>query len=197
MRCLAPREIMLDPGKLRGRINNGGGLDDRSTARELARVARKISALDQERRQMIDRYAADQMTGEEYISGNRVLHEKLERLVREKAKLAAALRSPQREDFVDASIRQFCATANARLQASADFDAKRQFLVDHVERVIYNRYRVTIAGSAPVQSASGETKLPFRIEGKIDIAAIRSAASRKAALEVMRALESVSQVGRV
>ena len=72
-------------------------LDDRSTARKLARVAEKIGALDQERRQMIDRYAVDQMTGEEYISGNRALDEKLERLVREKAKLAAALRSPQHE----------------------------------------------------------------------------------------------------
>jgi hypothetical protein len=186
------REIMLDPGKLRGCINSGGELDDRSTARELARVARKISTLDQERRQMIDRYAADQMTGEEYITANRALDEKLERLVREKAKLAAALRSPQHEDFVEASIRQFSATANARLQASADFDTKRQFLVDHVERVIYNRYNVTIVGSVPVQSSSGETKLLFRIEGKIDIAAIRSAASRKAALEAMRLLASAS-----
>jgi hypothetical protein len=126
---------------------------------------------------MIGRYAADQMTGEEYIATNRALDKILQRLVREKAKLAAALRSPQHEDFVDASIRQFSATANARLQASADFDAKRQFLVDHVERVIYNRYNVTIAGCVPLQSASGETKLPFRIEGKIDIAAVRSAAS--------------------
>jgi hypothetical protein len=184
------REIMLDPGKLRGCINNGGGLDDRSTARELAKVARKISTVDQDRRQLMDRYATDQMTGEEYISGNRALDGKLERLVREKAKLAAALRSPQHEDFVDASIRQFSATANARLQASSDFDAKRQFLVDHVERVIYNRYNVTIVGSVPVQSASGETKLPLRIEGTIDIVAIRSAASRKAALEAMRTLQA-------
>jgi hypothetical protein len=144
---------------------------------------------------MIDRYASDQMTGEEYISGNRALDEKLERFAREKAKLAAALRSPQHEDFLDASIRQFSATANARLQACADFDAKRQFLIDHVERVIYNRYNVTVTGFVPVQSSSGETKLQFRIEGKIDIAAIRSAASRKAALETMRALHSVSQVG--
>jgi aminopeptidase N len=182
------REIMLDPGKLRGCINNGGGLDDRRTARALAKVARKISTLDQDRRQLINRYAADLMTGEQYISGNRALDEKLERLVREKAKLAAALQSPQHEDFVDANVWQFCASANARLQASADFDAKQQFLVDHVERVIYNRYNVTIVGSAPVQSASGETKLQFRIEGKIDIAAIRSAASRKAALEAMRTM---------
>ena len=62
---------------------------------------------------------------------------------------------------------------------------------------LYNRYNVTIVGSVPVQSASGETKLPSRIEGKIDIAAIRSAASRKAALEAMRSIASVSDKSSV
>ena len=66
------RETMIDPGKLRGCLESGG-TDDRTTARELARVAKKMSALDEERRQMIDRYAADQMTGEEYIAANRAL----------------------------------------------------------------------------------------------------------------------------
>jgi hypothetical protein len=84
------------------------------------------------------------------------------------------LQSLQHEDFVDASIRQFCATARARFEACADFDAKRQFLLSHVERVIYNRYKVVIVGSVPVQSASGETKLQFRIEGEIDAKAVRS-----------------------
>jgi hypothetical protein len=88
------REIVLDPAKLRGCIEGSAKLDDRSTARELARVAARIGQLDKERRQLIDHYATDQMTGEEYISANRALDEKLERLAREKAKLAAALRSP-------------------------------------------------------------------------------------------------------
>jgi hypothetical protein len=93
---------------------------------------------------------------------------------------------------VDASVRQFCATAKARLQACSDFDANRQFLVDHVERVIYNRYDVTMVGSIPVRTESGETKLPFRIGGKIDIAAIRSNSSRRAALAAMRSTAAVS-----
>jgi hypothetical protein len=168
------RETMLDPGKLRGCVEHGAGPDDRSTARNLASVAGKIATLDQERRQLIDQYAADQMTGDEYIAGNRALDEKLERLVRAKAKLAMALRPTHHEDFVDASIRQFCATAKARLQACSDFDANRQFLVDHIERVTYNRYHVTIAGSVPVRTESRESKLPFRIEGKVNIAAIRT-----------------------
>ena len=116
--------------------------------------------------------------GEAYITANRALDRDLERLTREKAELSAALQSPQHEDFVEASIRQFCASARARLQACADFDAKRQFLVGHVERVIYNRYQVTIAGSVPVQSASEGTKLPFRIEGEVDRKAVRSGRER-------------------
>jgi site-specific DNA recombinase len=168
------REIMLDPGKLRGCIETGGRLDDRSIARELARVAGEIRALEEERRRLIDRYAAEQMAGEAYIAANRALDRDLERFAREKAELVAALQSPQHEDFVDASIRHFCASARARFQACADFDAKREFLVRHVERVIYNRYKVTIAGSVLVQAASGGTKLQFQIKGEIDRKAVRS-----------------------
>ena len=75
---------------------------------------------------------------------------------------------------MDASTRQLCASARARFQACADFEAKREFLLGHVERVIYNRYKVTIVGSVPVQSASGDTKLQFRIEGEIDPKGVRS-----------------------
>jgi site-specific DNA recombinase len=167
------RETMLDPAKLRGCVHTGGRSDDRSIARELARVAGEISALDEERRWLINKYAAEHMAGEAYIAGNRALDRDLERLTSEKGELVAASRSSLHEDFVDASVRQFCASARACLQECDNFDAKRQFVVDHVERVIYNRYKVTIAGSVPVQSPAGDTKLPFRIEGEIDQKAVR------------------------
>ena len=80
-------------------------------------MTREIRALEEERRRIIGRYAAEEMAGEAYITANRALDRDLERLTREKAELVAALRSPLHEDFVDASIRQFCASANARFQA--------------------------------------------------------------------------------
>ena len=132
------------------------------------------------------------MTGDEYIAANRALDERLERLVRAKAKLVTALRPTHHEDFVDASVRQFCATAKARLQACSDFDANRHFLVDHIQRVIYKRYNITIVGTIPVRTESAESKLSFRIEGRTDIAAIRSNSCRNAALSAMRANASVS-----
>jgi hypothetical protein len=52
------RETMVDPGKLRGCVQSGAGMDDTNTARQLTRVAGRIGALNHERRELISRYAA-------------------------------------------------------------------------------------------------------------------------------------------
>jgi len=179
-------ETMTDPGKLRGCMTERK-TDSAGTTKALHRIAKKIGALDDERRQLNYQYAADQMSGNDFIAASRCLDAQLERLVLEKAKLAAALRSPEHEDFVDASVRQFCANAKARLQACIDDDDRRTFLVHHVECVIYDHYNVTVIGSVPVQTTSGNSKLPFSIEGTINIKKIRSEALRKAALKQWQA----------
>jgi hypothetical protein len=161
----------------------GDGADDRSTARELSLIARKISALDHERRRLIDRYAADHLAGGDYIQANRALDCELERLIREKARLAGALRSPNHEDFVDASVRQFCATAKARWYECTNDEMRRQFLLDFIERVIFDHYKVTIVGSVPLASGSGASSIPFRIKGEINHVAVRKGLFAKAALE--------------
>lgn len=102
------------------------------------------------------------------------------RLKREKAKLADAVRNAGREDMLDASIRQFCTSARARFEACADLDAKRQFLRDHVEKMVFDRGKITITGSVPIRGAAPtQAKLPFRIEGEVNRAVVRSRASRK------------------
>ena len=54
-----------------------------------------------------------------------------------------------------------------------------QFLVDHVERVIHGRGKVTVLGSVQVRSPSGETRLQFRLKGEIDRAAVRINGQRR------------------
>jgi DNA invertase Pin-like site-specific DNA recombinase len=184
-------ETMTNPGKLRACMPRGEG-DDQATTKALRRIAFEIGAIDEERRQLNYRYAANETSGEAFIAASRALDKKLERLVLQKSKLAASLRSPEHEDFVDASVRQFCANAKARLQACADDEDKRKFLLDHVERVTYDRYSVSLIGSVPVQTISGNSKLPFRIEGIINIKRVRSEAQRKGALRQWQAEMAVS-----
>ena len=82
------------------------------------------------------------------------------------------------DDGVKTAIHHFCARARAKFETCSDFDTKRQFLVEHIDRVIYNRYKITVLGYVPVGGASGKT-LPFRIEGQISKGAVREAASRQ------------------
>jgi site-specific DNA recombinase len=175
-------ETMIDPGKLRACIAEST-TETGGATKALHRIAKKIGDLDDQRRQLNYRYAADELAGDVFITASRALDEKLDRLMLEKSKLAGALRSSAHEDFVDACVRQFCANAKAWLQACTDEDAKRSFLLDHVERVIYDHYEVTLIGSVPLPTAVGSPKLPFRIVGTINIKKVRSEAQRKAALQ--------------
>ena len=67
------------------------------------------------------------------------------------------------------------------------FDDKRQFLVDHVERVIYDRYRVTLVGSVPIKmqlsnSREIETrKIAFCLRGEIDKSTLHKKPRKKVA----------------
>jgi hypothetical protein len=46
------------------------------------------------------------------------------------------------------------AFVRARSRACADLDAKRQFLRDHVEKMVFDCGRITITGSVPIQGAA-------------------------------------------
>jgi hypothetical protein len=174
------REVMLDPSNLRACVGEIAELDERGNAAAAhARIAQELKTLDENRQRMIELYASEQMAGADYIAESRALDEELYRLTREKAGIVKGMQVPQHDDVVDASIRQFCANAKARFEACSDFDTKRRFLVDHVERVIYDRSTVRIVGSVPVASiAAEETKLQFRIEGQIGNAISRAKTQR-------------------
>ena len=170
------REVMFDPQKLGLCIESGDRVVDPTSARKLARIAGEIKHLDDERRHVIERCATERMAAEEYINRNLALDAALNRLKREKAEIASAVRDAGAEDFLAASIRHFCATARARFEECADFEAKRQFLRGHVERIFFDHGKVTIVGNVAVPTK--EEKLQFRIEGEIDRATARSKSSR-------------------
>ena len=123
------------------------------------------------------------MAGEDYIQANRALDFELERLIREKTGLAAALRSPHHEDFVDASVRQFCAVVKARWYECTNDEMRRQFLLHFIERVVFDHYHITAIGLVPATAGSGASSIPFRIKGEINNVAVRKGLFAKVALE--------------
>jgi hypothetical protein len=60
-------------------------VNDPNAARELARIADRSNILDERRRRLIEMYARERMTREEYTNASRALDEDIVRLKRESA----------------------------------------------------------------------------------------------------------------
>jgi hypothetical protein len=63
---------------------------------------------------------------------------------------------PHKTEVVDASIKQYCETIKMRLNRCSDFDVKRKFVIDYIERIVYSEDRVILYGSVPVKLKSYE-----------------------------------------
>jgi hypothetical protein len=59
--------------------------------------------------------------------------------------------------------------------------------------VIYDGYNVAVTGSVPVQTTSGASKLPFRMEDVINIKKARSESLSKAARKLFQAEMAASE----
>jgi site-specific DNA recombinase len=173
------REVMVDPRKLRACFKFTAlpdSADWQEVRRQLARITARIEEIGTERRRMFELYASDELTREAYINRNIALDKELDQLKQKKAAVTEAQPTSGFEELDDA-IRQFCDRAATRLERCTDFDTRRQFLVDHIEKIIYLRDKVTLIGCVPIelkhaQSITGST-LQFHIEGQINRAMVR------------------------
>jgi hypothetical protein len=173
------RDVMVDPRKLRACFKFTAlpdSADGQEVRRQLARIAARIEEIGNERRRMFELYAADQLTRDAYINRNIAFDKDLDQLKEKKAAVTEAQPTNAFEELDDA-IRQFCDRAATRLQRCTDFDTKRQFLVDHIEKIIYHRDKVTLIGCVSVEHKQSQSiigsSLPFHIEGQIDRAMVR------------------------
>jgi site-specific DNA recombinase len=180
-------EHMLDPTKLRAcmeALKSAAERDEEKLAQSLMALARKIQAAEDRKRQLIDLYASGHLVEAAYVDANVSLDKELAELKRKKTELVEGLPLLHRES-IELSIRQFCDTARMRFDHCKSFDEKRQFLLEHVERIIYERYSVTVIGSVPIKmqltsSQQIETrKIAFSLRGKIDTTTLHTKPRKK------------------
>jgi hypothetical protein len=56
-----------------------------------------------------------------------------------------------KKEVVDVSIKQFCETARAKFERGEDFESKRQFLLEYVEKIVYWNEKIEFHGSVPIK----------------------------------------------
>jgi hypothetical protein len=140
-----------------------------------SRLPRSIG-IEAQKQRSIDLYAANGLPNETYIIENRNLDRELERLRKRKAQIALQVQEAAASDMVEHSIREYCKLAKASFELCSTFELTQRFLREHIRQIIYNRSKVTIIGSVPVQRGTYQSAVavPFRIEGELDRKAIRA-----------------------
>jgi hypothetical protein len=100
----------------------------------------------------------------------------IERLRKRKGQIARQVQEAAASDMVERSIREFCKIAKASFELCSTFELTQQFLREHIQQIVYNRSKVTILGSVPVQRGTYQSAapVPHRIEGELDRRAIRA-----------------------
>ena len=147
-------------------------LDQKRVEWRFMRLEKKEKYLDREKKKLIDNFAAQKVTQQEYVEMNVALDQELLKAKNKRSELLRTVPLLHKKEVVDFSIRQFCDTAKAGLEKCSDYDARRQFVLNHIEEVVYNRYKVIILGSVPIKTVDPDqgvdSKIPFKIESQID-----------------------------
>lgn len=173
--------VLLDPQKLRG------GMDIFKTQRPHARMERERQRIEKslrkysERKQRItDIYAAGKLSREEYVTKSLAYDNEINILIAQKTNLLQRIPLFRKKSLIEDGIEQYCEGAKLRYKKAVDFETKRQFLLDYVEKVTYWNNKIAVHGSVPVTIKSergreSETsKIEFRIETDVNRIAARA-----------------------
>jgi len=173
------RDTLFNPDKLlpclEG-LESGKNNKHEHLVRQLERFSDRIVGIEAQKERSIRLYAARGIANEAYIIENRNLDREIERLRKRKAEIARQVQEAAASDMVEHSIRDYCKNAKASFELCSTFELTQRFLREHIEQIIYNRSKVTILGSVPVQRGTYQSAapVPFRIEGELDRKAIRA-----------------------
>ncbi len=172
------KNILINPSKLRDSMDF---FKRRKQANQL-KFDKQLKATDVQtekihtaKKRLVDLYANGEMEREAYVLKNLEYDNDLNRLKIERKELLAKIPLFHKKEVIDTSIKEYCEGARARLEKSDDFNAKRQFLLDYIQNVIYWDDRIELRGFVPVKSKSSNDernqtdlgKLEFRIKGNL------------------------------
>jgi hypothetical protein len=136
----------------------------------LKRIDELIKEIVLKKKRVIDLYASGTLNQRDYIEKNLEYDNEENKLKAERADLTGRIPLLHKTEVVDASIKQYCETMKVRLSRCNDFDTRRKFVLDYIEKIAYSNDCIVVYGSVPVKLKSYDAKQPneaSKIEFKI------------------------------
>lgn len=118
---------------------------------QLKSIDEKMEKLFQTKKRIVDLYACGELEKDGYTSKNLEYDNELNRLKGEKGELLKKIPLLHKKEVIDVSIEQYCDNAKTRFERCIDFETKRRFILDYIEKIIYENGKVEIHGSVPIK----------------------------------------------
>ncbi len=154
----------MDFFKKKGQINQA------KMERSLLRADQKIKDIEEQKKRILNLYASNMLSQEEY--GKRCLEydNKINELKLERSQLLKKIPLLHKKDEVEVRLAEFCEGARLRFEQCKDFSTYRQFFLDYVDKIIYQKDAFRIYGHVSVGSSESEdlSKIEFCIPAKLD-----------------------------
>ena len=141
--------------------------------KELEKLERAIKAYGEKKQRITNIYAGGDLPKEGYVAKSREYDNEIFVLTKRKVSILEQIPLFQKTAVVDVAIQQYCETAKSRHKQCVNFETKRQFLLDYIEKVTYWNDKIAVHGSVLVTMKSEHVretetnKIEFRIEMKI------------------------------
>jgi hypothetical protein len=131
-------------------------------------IDEELRTVEQQKRRIVDVYASGDLSRDAYVRKNRELDAIVESLRTRSKDLEGGAAFRGKKQSIDRTLVQFCSAARAQFELCANSESVRQFLLDHLEKVVLLNDRVTLNGRVPFGTTGGEEhRLPFSISSEI------------------------------
>ena len=140
--------------------------------KELEKLERSLQAYEARKQRIMNAYASGDLAKDEYVAKSREYDNEILTLTKRRVSILEQIPLFQKTAVVDVAIQQYCEAVKTRHKQCVNFETKRQFLLDYVEKVTYWNDKITVHRSVPVTmkpehgNETETSKIAFRVEMK-------------------------------
>ncbi len=159
------KEIMFNPQLLRGYISLFKSPDKNNKSlimRQLDSVEKELANFKKQKQRILELYAKGGIGQGDYFKQMINFEDQLQKLEESRKTILARMPLYQKPELVEKSLEEYSKKIKSQIQRNNEFNTLRQFFLDHIQKVEYNKSQfsnrtVYLYGSVPIKVKEQET----------------------------------------
>lgn len=126
--------------------------------KQLKDVEKKTQKTNDTKRRILDLYTSGEIERDLYVKRSLECDNELNVLKGGRVELIKRIPLLHKQEVIDVSIKQYCEMLKIKFEKCLDFETKRQFLMEYIEKIVYWNDKVELHGSVPVKLKTYEDR---------------------------------------